>query len=317
MLELREAGLYCPAGDFYVDPWLPVERAIVTHAHSDHAFPGSRRYLTAAAGEVLLRARLGPDATIQPLPYGETLHLGGAKISLHPAGHILGSAQVRMEHRGEVWAVSGDYKLAPDPTCAPFEPLRCHTFVTESTFALPIFRWPDEADTLSAINAWWRANRDAGRTSVLFAYPLGKAQRVLAGIDASIGPICAHRSVERYNAIYRGQGIALPQTGPAAAGVLVVTPPTNTHRDADASTAFVSGWMRIRGTRRRRSLDRGFVMSDHADWPGLLRAIEETGAETVWVTHGYRAPLVRWLQEHGRAAVSVETRFEAAEESEE
>ena len=316
MLELREPGLYCPAGDFYIDPWLPVDRAVITHAHADHAFPGSRHYLTAAAGEIVLRARLGPEAAIQSLNYGETLQIGGVAVSLHPAGHMLGSAQVRLEQQGEVWVVSGDYKLTPDPTCAPFEPLRCHTFVTESTFALPIFRWPDEAATFAAINAWWRANREAGRTSVLFAYPLGKAQRVLAGIDPSIGPIAAHPSVDRYNAIYRGQGIALPEITPLAAGSLLLTPPTTAQRYPDSSTAFASGWMRIRGTRRRRSLDRGFVLSDHADWPALLRTIEETGAETVWVTHGYRAPLVRWLAERGRNAIAVETRFEAPEAEE-
>ena len=313
LLELREPGLYCPAGDFYIDPWLPVDRAVITHAHSDHAFPGSLHYLTATPGEAILRARMGPDASIESLPYGAAKPIGDVTVSLHPAGHILGSAQVRLELQGEVWVVSGDYKLSPDPTCLPFEPLRCHTFVTESTFALPIFRWPDESETLAAINTWWRANRDAGKTSVLFAYPLGKAQRVLAGVDASIGPIAAHPAIERYNAIYRGQGIALPQTVPLAAGALLLTPPTATHRYPDSSTAFVSGWMRIRGTRRRRSLDRGFVFSDHADWAGLLRAIAETGAETIWATHGYRAPLVRWLQEHGRAAIAVDTHFEAPE----
>lgn len=313
LLEVREAGLYCPAGDFYIDPWLPADRAVITHAHSDHAYAGSRSYLTAAPGEMLLRARLGPDAGIQAVPYGEKLSLGSVAVSLHPAGHILGSAQVRIEQNGEVWVVSGDYKLAPDPTCAPFEPVRCHTFVTESTFALPVFRWPAEAEVIGAINSWWRANREAGRTSMLFAYPLGKAQRVLAGIDASIGPIAAHSAVERYNAIYRGQGIDLAATSPFAEGALVLTPPGDTRRLANSSTAFVSGWMRIRGTRRRRSLDRGFVMSDHADWPGLLQAIDATGAETVWAAHGYRAPLVRWLEEHGRAAVSIETHFEAEE----
>jgi putative mRNA 3-end processing factor len=307
LLESREGGLYCPLGDFYIDPSLPVERAVITHAHADHAYPGSRSYLTSAAGEALLRARMEPGASIQPLPYGERLQLGDVMVSLHPAGHILGSAQVRMEHRGAVWVVSGDYKLAPDPTCAPFEPVRCHTFVTESTFALPIFRWPAEEETLAAINAWWRANREAGRGSVLFTYPLGKAQRVLAGLDASIGPIAASPAVQKYNAIYRGQGIALPETVPQTAGALILTPPESSRNFPGASTAFVSGWMRIRGTRRRRSLDRGFVLSDHADWPALLRAIDATGAETVWVTHGYRAPLVRWLAEHGRAAVAVET----------
>jgi putative mRNA 3-end processing factor len=318
VLQLREPGLYCPEGDFYIDPWLPVDRAVITHAHADHAFPGSRHYLTTGPGAPLLRARLGPEAVIQPLPYGEALALGGVTLSFHPAGHILGSAQIRLETRGEVWVVSGDYKLAPDPTCPPFEPLRCHTFVTESTFALPIFRWPGEAETLDAIHDWWRANRTAGKTSILFAYPLGKAQRLLAALDPAIGPIAAHPSVERYNAIYRAHGIALPETVPNTPGALLLTPPSNNHRYPNASTAFVSGWMRIRGPRRRRSLDRGFVMSDHADWPALLRAIDSTGAETVWVAHGYRAPLVRWLQEHGRAALAVETRDQpTAEEADE
>src|SRR5579872_5965471 len=180
LLDLRADALYCSAGDFYIDPWGAVDRAVVTHAHSDHARPGSRRYLTAGAGEALLRARLGPDVAIQSVAYGEALTLGDVRVSLHPAGHILGSAQVRIEHEGEVWVVSGDYKLAPDSTCAPFEPLRCHTFVTESTFGLPIFRWPAETEVVAAIHSWWRGNQAAGRASLLFAHALGKAQRMLS-----------------------------------------------------------------------------------------------------------------------------------------
>jgi putative mRNA 3-end processing factor len=311
LLEPREHGLYCPQGDFYIDPRLPVERAIVTHAHSDHAVPGSCSYLAAAPGEALLRARLGSDVVLQTAAYGERLTIGEAAVSLHPAGHILGSAQVRIEHRGEVWVVSGDYKSAPDPTCAPIEPRRCHTFVTESTFALPIFRWPSEIETMDAIDRWWRANRDAGRTSVLLVCPLGKAQRVLAGIDASIGPIECDPAVERFNAIYRGQGIALPAS--EKPGSLIVAPP-NARRIPNSSTAMASGWMRIRGPRRRRSVDRGFVLSDHADWPALLRVIEDTGAESVWATHGYTGPLVRWLQERGRDARAIDVQFAEAEE---
>jgi putative mRNA 3-end processing factor len=310
LLEPRDPGLYCPQGDFYIDPQSPVDRAVITHAHADHALPGSRSYLAAASGEALLRARLGPDARIQTVPYGERLTIGDAAVSLHPAGHILGSAQIRIEHRGEVWVVSGDYKLAPDPTCEPLEPLRCHTFVTESTFALPIFRWPEETGVFDSINAWWRANLDAGKTSVLLVYPLGKAQRILAGVDSTIGPIYCEPAVERFNVIYRGQGIALPES--QKGGSLILAPP-DARRAANSSTAMASGWMRIRGPRRRRSLDRGFVISDHADWPALLRVIQETGAETVWVTHGYRAPLVRWLEERGRAAVAIELRLPEAE----
>ena len=318
LLDLRPAGLYCPGGDFYIDPWDPVERAVITHAHSDHACAGSQSYLTTPAGSQLLRARFGADLPVQTARYRERITLGDTAISLHPAGHILGSAQVRIESGGEVWVVSGDYKLAPDPTCEPFEPLRCHTFVTEATFALPIFRWPAEAQVIEDIVQWWRGNQQAGKISLLFAHPLGKAQRLLAGLT---GSIYAHPSVEKYSQVYRGQGIALPETPPAGAvprNALILAPPLAHNSDwarrfAPVSTALASGWMRIRGTRRRRSLDRGFVLSDHADWPALLGAIDETRAETIWVTHGHRAPLVRWLQEHGRQALAIPARFEGSE----
>ena len=320
LLEARDFGLYCPAGDFFIDPWVPVDRAVITHAHSDHAAAGSKRYLTARRGERLLRERMGSEAAIQPLGFGERLTVGEVTLSFHPAGHILGSAQVRLEHAGEVWVASGDYKLAADPTCEPFEAVRCHTFVTESTFALPIFRWPEPAEAIGGIEAWWRGNQEAGKASLLFGYPLGKAQRLLASIDAGIGPIVCHGAVERYNRIYREQGVSIPLPVETTeySRALIVGPP-GAHNSpwarkfGPASTALASGWMRIRGTRRRRSLDRGFVVSDHADWQELLRSIEGTGAETVWVTHGYRAPLARWLEEHGRRAVAVETRLAEGE----
>jgi putative mRNA 3-end processing factor len=314
LLESRDSGLYCAGGDFYIDPWAPVARAVVTHAHSDHAHPGSGSYLTARAGGAILRARLGTEALIRAVEYGERFMVGDVKVSLHPAGHILGSAQVRLERGGEVWVVSGDYKLGADPTCAPFEPVRCHTFVTESTFGLPVFRWRGQGEVMAEIHAWWRGNQEAGKRSLLFAYPLGKAQRLLAALDAGVGPIHVHESVETYSRLYREQDVALPapEAGKVTPRALVLAPP-GTHNGEWArslgasSTAMVSGWMRIRGPRRRRSLDRGFVLSDHADWPELLRAIDATGAETVWVTHGFRAPLVRWLEEHGRHAVAVES----------
>jgi putative mRNA 3-end processing factor len=311
LLELRREGLYCAAGDFFVDPWEPVARAVITHAHSDHACPGSQAYLTASPGGDLLRERV--EGPVQTANYGERLTLGETTVSFHPAGHIFGSSQVRIERGGEVWVVSGDYKLAPDPTCAPFEPVRCHTFVTESTFGLPIFRWPPESDVLAGIRHWWRANRSAGKTSVLFAYPLGKAQRVLAALDTSIGPYWAHDSVERYSRAYRAQGVEIPPQGERDGASLIVAPPGYEHRGPRVSTAMVSGWMRIRGPRRRQSLDRGFVLSDHADWPDLLRAIDASNAPAVWVTHGFRGPLVRWLHEHGREALAVEARYQEPE----
>jgi len=323
LLERTPEGLYCAAGNFHIDPWAAVERAVITHAHADHLYPGSNGYLTARPGEALVRARLGPDARVEPLDYGAPLALNGVRISFHPAGHILGSAQVRVQHRGETWVVSGDYKLAPDPTCAAFEPVACHTFVTESTFGLPIFRWPDEHDVFAEINAWWRGNQAAGRATVLFAYPLGKAQRLLAGIDASAGPIYTHGAVEQFNRLYRENGVALPKTESARSApaktdwssALILAPPLAKtspwlRRFGEFSTGLASGWMRIRGTRRRRSIDRGFVLSDHADWPGLQDAIQSSGAASVWVTHGYRAAMARWLEEKGLEAHAVATQFE-------
>ena len=322
MLRISANGIFCEAGGFHIDPWGPVDRAVITHAHADHARPGSGAYLTAAAGVPLLKLRLGEPAVVQGLAYGEPLTMGDVRVSLHPAGHVLGSAQVRIERGGDVWVVSGDYKLAPDPTCAAFEPVRCRTFVSESTFGLPIFRWEPQAGTMGELEAWWRANQEMGRASLLFAYALGKAQRILAGVDASIGPIYTHGAVERINEAYRAAGVPLPATQRAVdAGrvdwshALILAPPSANgtpwiRRFGALSTGFASGWMRIRGPRRRRSVDRGFVLSDHADWPGLLSAIEATGAERVWVTHGYRGPMVRWLREKGIEAEAVQTAYE-------
>ncbi|MBV9507911.1 MAG: ligase-associated DNA damage response exonuclease [Acidobacteriia bacterium] len=323
LLELRDEGLYCAPGGFYIDPWGPVDRAVITHAHPDRARPGSKSYLTSNDGEALLRMRLGPQAVIQAVAYGESLTLGEARVTAYPAGHMLGSAQIRIEHAGEVWVFSGDYKLASDSTCAGWEPAPCDVFVTEATFGLPIFRWPSAGEVRDSIHAWWRANQQAGRASLLFANPLGKAQRLLALIDSALGPIFVHEEIERVNQIYRARGVQLAgaRLGDGEkgwAGALVLAPP-EAHASAwakrfgTASTALASGWMRIRGTRRRRSLDRGFVLSDHADWSGLLSAVEASGAESVWVVSGFRGPMVRWLAEHGRRSISVDTRFGEAE----
>jgi putative mRNA 3-end processing factor len=327
LLRLTDNGLYCEAGDFYMDPWRPVHRAVITHAHADHAYRGCGAYLAVADGERVLRTRLGPEAHIETRRYGEAVNIGGVRVSLHPAGHILGSAQVRVEHAGQVWVVSGDYKVEPDPTCASFELVRCHVFVTESTFGLPIFRWPSERAVMDEINGWWRANQAVGKATLLFAYALGKSQRVLAGLDSSIGPIFSHGTTERLTEDYRHSGIALPLTTHVGAAppktdwsrALILAPPSANgtpwmRRFGVVSTGFASGWMRIRGLKRRRSIDRGFVLSDHADWPGLLSVIEGTGAERVWVTHGYSAIVVRWLQEHGTTAQMVQTRFEGEQE---
>jgi putative mRNA 3-end processing factor len=321
LLEPTEAGLFCRIGNFYIDPRQPVENAIITHGHGDHARRGNRHYLAATGSAGILRSRLGEDIHLQTVDYGETISLNGLQVSLHPAGHILGSAQVRLEHAGQVWAVSGDYKIEPDATCKPFEPLRCHTFVSESTFGLPVFRWRLQTEIFDQINNWWRQNRDRGKTSLLFAYSLGKAQRILAGLDPSIGPIMTHGAVENMNRCYRAAGIELPPTRPVIevtnkqdfVGAIVVAPPSADsagwlRKFSQPGTAFASGWMQIRGNRRRRGVDRGFVMSDHSDWPGLVEAIRQTEAETIWVTHGYTAEMVRWLREGGMNAVAVTDR---------
>lgn len=330
LIVSRPEGLYCPPGDFYIDPWRPVGRAVITHGHGDHARPGSRHYLAAAPGEGILRARLGADIDLQSLPYGETIDHHGVRLSLHPAGHVLGSAQVRLEYGGEVWVASGDYKTEADGTCAPFEPVPCDTFITESTFGLPVYRWQPQASVFAEINAWWQANAAAGRASLLYCYAFGKAQRILSGLDASIGPILTHGAMDTLTAAYRATGVMLPATEPATGyadaarlrRAMVLAPPsaagtTWLKRFGEHADAVASGWMQLRGTRRRRGVDRGFVLSDHADWPGLQQAIAATGARRVIVTHGSTAVLVRWLQEKGLDAQGFSTEYGGEEEEQE
>ena len=329
LIVQRPEGLYCPAGNFYIDPWRPVERAVITHAHADHARRGHAAYLAATPAEGVLRSRLG-DITLQTLAYGETIDHFGVRLSLHPAGHVLGSAQVRLEHGGRVWVASGDYFVAgaeadsreDNRTCAPFEPVRCDCFITESTFGLPIYRWAAQRELFADIDRWWSANAEAGRASLLMGYSFGKAQRILAGVDSSIGPIFVHGAVEPLNRAYRAAGVVLPHTTLVSdvsdkarfKGALVIAPPSVQNsawaqRLGDFSDAFASGWMQLRGARRRRAVDRGFVLSDHADWPGLQRAIAATGAQRVIVTHGYESVMVRWLSEQGLEAGSFNTEY--------
>jgi putative mRNA 3-end processing factor len=324
LLKVTDRGLYCEAGDFHIDPWMPVDRALITHAHGDHARWGSKEYLCADEGSQVLRTRIGYDASIATLDWRETANINGVTISFHPSGHILGSAQIRVEYKGETWVVSGDYKAEPDPTCTPFEPVECDTFVTESTFGLPIYRWTPQAETFASMSAWWQSNLESGKASIDFAYALGKAQRVLAGLmDNAHGRFYTHGAVERLNRDYRNCGIRLPETTYAGSisrghdwtGALIVAPPsaagsTWLRRFGPSSSAFASGWMRVRGARRRRSVDRGFVLSDHVDWPALMSAIDATGAERVLVTHGYRDAVVRALRERGLQAESLTSRWE-------
>ncbi|MEL7259514.1 MAG: ligase-associated DNA damage response exonuclease [Pseudomonadota bacterium] len=321
VLEFKPQGIYCPAGDFFIDPWKPVDRALITHGHADHARPGHQRYLSTLSAAPVMRHRLG-EITLETVRYGEAKQIGDATVSFHPAGHVPGSAQIRVEVKGEVWVVSGDYKTEPDRLSEPFEPVRCHSFISECTFGLPVFTWSDEDIVAKEINEWWAANAAKGVFSLLGAYSLGKAQRVLSLLDPSIGPILTHGAVENTNAVLRAQGLALPDTRHVTPdleskdypGAMVLAPPGAlssmwARRFRPNSTGFASGWMRLRGVRRRRSVDRGFVMSDHADWHGLNTAIKETNAENVYVTHGYTDIFARWLKESGLNTETVPTEF--------
>lgn len=322
VLTFTERGIYCPAGDFYIDPWRPVDRALITHGHSDHARWGMGTYLATNAALPVIRHRLG-DISAQGVEYGKAVHIGDAQVSFHPAGHVPGSAQIRVEVAGEVWVASGDYKITDDGLSEAFEPVPCHHFITESTFGLPVFRWPDQATVAAEINGWWAACAAAGKTAFLGAYALGKAQRLLSILDQDIGPILTHGAVEATNAVLRDQGVTLPPTLQATAdvapkdhpGAIVLAPPSAlgsawARKFGPQETGFASGWMALRGIRRRRAGDRGFVISDHADWAGLREAITATGAENIYVTHGYTDIFTRYLNENGWSAQVVPTQFE-------
>ena len=328
LIVATDRGLHCAAGDFYIDPWRPVSRALITHGHSDHARFGSDIYVCQTATAPILRKRLGDGIAVETVAYGEVLARNGVSVSFHPAGHVLGSAQIRVEYRGEVWVASGDYKLEADGVSTPFEAIRCDAFITESTFGLPIYRWRPQAETRAEIDGWRRENASAGRASVIYAYALGKAQRILANVDPTLGPIYCHGAIEAINELHRAAGVNLPPTlaAPevrdkrALAGALVVAPPSAAggpwlKRFGEYSDALASGWMQVRGNRRRRGLDRGFVVSDHADWPGLLHAIAATGATRVLATHGFVGPLSRYLQEQGLDARPLQTAYGEDEET--
>jgi len=323
VLTFTENGIYCAAGDFYIDPWRPVARALITHGHADHARDGMGSYLATDAALPVMRHRLG-EIDAEGIAYGEKRQIGGATVSYHPAGHVPGSAQIRVEVAGEVWVASGDYKVIPDGMSEPFEPVKCHHFITESTFGLPVFRWAPQADVAADLNAWWARCAAEGKTAFLGAYSLGKAQRLLSMLDPEVGPILTHTAVENTNAVLRGQGITLPDTTLVTPelnpkeypGALVLAPPSAlgsqwARRFGTQESAFASGWMALRGVRRRRAGDRGFVISDHADWDGLLWAIRETGAENIYVTHGYTDIFTRYLNDQGWNAQVVPTQFDS------
>lgn len=325
LIPTRE-GLWCEAGGFHVDPWRPVPLAVVTHAHADHATPGCGRYLASQNTLDVMRVRFSADLDGEVIDWGTSRSLGGCSVSLHPAGHVLGSSQVRIAHRDEVWCVTGDYKCDADSSCEPFELVPCDTILSECTFGLPVYRWRDPADVFAEMNAWWRSNAERGRTTVFLAYAFGKAQRILSGLDPDIGPIGIHGSLVGPTEVYRTAGIDLPATVRAnrdsaeelRGGGAIICPPSATgtpwirrfNGPDGLRLGFVSGWMQVRGRRRWQSVDRGFVLSDHADWNALNDTILGCGARRIGLTHGSTEVLARHLRErHQLETFEVATRY--------
>jgi putative mRNA 3-end processing factor len=323
LLEFTDKGICCPVAGVYLDPWKPVDKAIISHGHSDHAYSGHKHYLCTSGAMPVIKHRLNLSDNIETLEYGESVNINGVILSFHPAGHIPGSAQIRVEYKGEVWVFSGDYKLQNDGISTPFEPVRCDVFITESTFGLPIYKWKPQQEIFDDINQWWTKNKAEGKTSVITGYTLGKSQRILGNVNPSIGNIFTHGAVDSINQIMKQQGLKLPEAPRITneiskeniKGSLIICPPSAVgsswmRRFLPYSLGVASGWMKLRGTRRRRGADRGFALSDHADWEELNVAIKETGAQKVFVTHGYSEIFAQWLNTKGIEAHEVKTKYE-------
>jgi len=321
LLEFTDKGIYCSVGKFYIDPWKPVDDAVITHAHADHAYLGHKHYLAHHHSREVLLYRLG-EIQLQTVAYGEKVMKNGVAISLFPAGHVIGSAQIRVEYKGEVWVVSGDYKVEDDGVSAPFEPVRCNHFISECTFGMPVYQWKPQADIFKDINSWWRSNVERNLATVIVGYSLGKAQRILQNLDLSIGKVYTHGVIENTSEALRRNGIVLnPTTSITHESVkedvrkgIILAPPSSVgtpwmRKFGPYSFGYCSGWMAIRGAKRRRAADRGFVLSDHADWTGLVSAIDATGCESVYLTHGYTATFTRYLNEIGFDAHEVHTLY--------
>ncbi len=322
LITFTDNGLYCKQGDFYIDPWQPVHRAVITHAHSDHARTGNTLYLAHRDSYYLLKARLGLGIAIQTMDYKQTISINNVNITLFPAGHIIGSAQVRIEYKGETWVVSGDYKIQDDGVTIPFEPVKCNTFITESTFGLPIYQWQPQSEIMDKIHQWVLHNQSIGRNSILDAYSLGKAQRLIHALSAYGHKIYAHgaiyymqEAIKQFMHFPEIEYLTPETPKESVKNGIIIAPPSAINspwmrRWQPYSLGICSGWMQVRGAQRRRNADAGFALSDHADWKGLLEAIKATGAECVYVTHGFSATLARYLREkYGLKADVVQTAF--------
>jgi putative mRNA 3-end processing factor len=326
LLEFTDCGIYCAEGGFYIDPWKPVDYAVITHAHADHAYVGHKNYLAHHYSEQVLRYRLG-EINLQTVEYGETIVMNGVEVTLFPAGHVIGSAQIRVCVKGEIWVVSGDYKVENDGISTPFEPVKCHHFISECTFGMPVYKWKPQAQVFDDVNKWWAQNQQQGVASVIVGYSLGKAQRILQNLDLSIGKVYTHGVIENTNEALRRNGIELNPTTRITPDSLkeevrngiIIAPPSSVgtpwmRRFQPYDFGYCSGWMSIRGAKKRRAADRGFVLSDHADWDGLISAINATGCEKVYLTHGYTASFSRYLTQIGFDAHEVHTLYGGEEE---
>lgn len=323
LLAFNEKGIYCAQADVYLDPWKPVKNAIITHGHADHSRWGHKNYITHHMNVPIIKHRLGA-IVVTGKEWGETFTINGVQFSLHPAGHIIGSSQVRVEYKGEVWVFSGDYKTEDDGISTPYEPIKCHTFITENTFGLPAFKWLSQAEVMDDINNWWAQNKEEGKTSILFGYTLGKAQRLLKYLDPNIGQIYTHGAIENMTEVLRNMVDFPPttritkETKAVYQGSMVLAPPSAhgtvwIRKMAPYVTGSASGWMAFRGARRRRAIDKGFVLSDHCDWQGLLESIQATGAEKIICTHGYSEIFSTYLKEQGYDARTEHTQYEGDE----
>jgi putative mRNA 3-end processing factor len=321
LLAFNQNGIYCAKADVYLDPWRKVDKAIISHGHADHSRWGNKKYITHHDNIPIMKHRLG-EIDVMGKAYGESFTINTVKFSLHPAGHVIGSSQIRVEHQGEVWVFTGDYKDEADGVCTPYDPVKCHTFITECTFGLPAFKWKPQAEVMAEINEWWQSNKADGRTSVLFGYSLGKAQRLLKHLDTNIGEIYTHGAIENMTNVLRTR-VDFPETKlitrettkKELSGNLVLAPPsahggTWIRKMVPYVTASASGWMTFRGARRRRAIDKGFVMSDHCDWDGLLNSIKATECEKVICTHGYTDIFSRYLREIGYDARTQDTQYD-------
>jgi len=328
LISFTDKGLYCEAGNFYIDPWLPVARAVITHGHSDHARFGNQFYLCHKFTKPILELRLGPN-NYQTVEWNETIFMNGVKISFHPAGHIIGSSQIRVEYQGEVWVVSGDYKREQDGISGTFESINCHAFITESTFGLPIFQWRSQQEIYNDIINWISKNKENGKASILIAYSLGKSQRVLQALKETTQTIYAHGAIYNMQQTFIDAGWGLnpvvritPETPKELLKETVVIAPPGAEGTSwmrkfyPYSIGVCSGWMQVRGNARRRNVDAGFALSDHADWNSLITTIKETGAEKVFVTHGFQSAFSRYLNEKN-IAISAEVKTQFGDEDEE